>query len=65
MKVGDVLECLAILTAALTTYLATHLAWPPTATIALGLAWEAQCYSTHPVRLPRIPRPRLRRKAKA
>jgi hypothetical protein len=57
MKVGDILEWLAAAAFVVAANLATHLAWPAVAVAGAFLVYFAQCYSTHPVTLPKLARP--------
>ena len=56
MKVGDILECLAAAAFTVAVTLATQQLWPAFVVAGTFFAYEAQCVSTHPVKLPR---PRL------
>ena len=53
VRIGDVLEWLAGAAFTVSAYLATQLAWTAVAVAGVCLAYFAQCYSTHPVRISR------------
>lgn len=52
LRVGDVLEWVAGIVAAVGAYFATSLAWPALIVLALFLAYQAQCYAERKFRLP-------------
>lgn len=51
MRVGDLLEWLAATAFVVGGYLASGRAWVAVLVAGLCLAYFAQCYSTHPIKL--------------
>lgn len=51
MRVGDLIEWIAATAFTAAAYLATHLAWPSLIVAGVCLAYFAQCWASHPIKL--------------
>lgn len=59
MRVGDLFEWGAGGLAIAAGVTATHLVWVGLAIGAVFLAYEAQCYATHKLKLPKFRKPKI------